>query len=481
MRAFVTPQSAGRRRRIAAACLAALVLLLPAMAGAGAGGDDERLRRLEAAVAALEAEIAALRAEAANPADDAEPAPPAPTAVDELSRRVDVLAAEIENLKLGEAAAAEADRAERGLGPAASKVYRTGRGLSIGGYGEALYQNFGSTRDDGADSGATDRFDLLRAVLYAGYKFNDRFLFNSELEFEHASTGDGGEVSVEFAYLDYLWRPGLNYRAGLVLLPMGLLNELHEPTVFLGARRPDVERVILPSTWRENGLGLFGDVGAWSYRTYIVNGLDASGFSAAGLRGGKQDGAQAAAEDFAWVGRLDWKGAPGLLVGGSLYAGGSGQGIESRAGRRLDVGTTIAEAHLDWRWRGFQLRALAARAEIDQAAELNRVLGLAGAAGVGEALEGGYLEVAYDLLARRGAGAVCERSLRPYLRWESFDTQAEVPAGFVRDPARDVDSLTVGVAYQPIDELIFKADYQDYDNGAGTGIDQFNVAIGYIF
>lgn len=492
----------GTRRRIAAMPLTALTVLtvlavlvlafslLTAPAGAQTAGEGDRLRRLEAEVEGLKAEIAALRAQApaaaTAPAATHEPEPgaaPPPAAtppaatLDELSRRIDLLAAELERLQLGETAA-EADVAERGLGPAASKIYRTGRGLSVGGYGEMLYQNFDSTRDDGTPSGSTDELDLLRGVLYFGYKFNDRFLFNSELEWEHASTGEGGEAAVEFAYVDFLWKPAVNLRAGLLLVPMGFVNELHEPTVFLGARRPDVERLILPTTWRENGFGLYGDAGPVSWRTYLVNGFDAAGFSAAGLRGGKQDGARAAAEDFAWVGRLDWAARPGLLVGGSLYAGKAGQGIEAPGGRRLGVGTSIVEGHLQWRRRGFELRALAARAEVDQAAALNRALGLSGAAGVGKALTGGYLEVAYDLFARRGTG---QRSLRPYLRLERFDTQAEVPAGYIRDPARDVDSVTLGLAYQPIDPLILKIDYLDYDNGAGTGVDQFNVALGYVF
>ena len=140
-----------------------------------------------------------------------------------------------------------------------------------------LYQGYDDTLDDGTDSGATDQLDFLRAIVYFGYKWNDHWLFNSEIEFEHASTEDGGEASVEFAYLDYLWKPELNARAGLLLIPMGFVNELHEPTTFLGARRPDVERVIIPTTWRENGFGLFGEAGPVSYRTYVVNGFEADG------------------------------------------------------------------------------------------------------------------------------------------------------------------------------------------------------------
>jgi cell division protein FtsB len=465
---------------------ALLILLLAAIfaAPAAAGDGDERADELARQLEALRAEVAAMKAqmEAEKAAEEAKaeemaqkPAPA--TDVAEIERRLDILAAEIEKLKIGEAAA-EADRSDYGMGPAASKIYRTPSGLSIGGYGEALYQGYSSTRDDGTPSGRTDELDFLRAIFYFGYKFNDRWLFNSEIEYEHASSGAEGEVSVEFAYIDHLYRPELNFRFGLVLVPMGFLNELHEPTVFLGARRPDVERVIIPSTWRENGVGVFGDVGPWSYRSYVINGFDGSGFSASGLRGGRQKGSKAAAEDFAWVGRLDYTGTPGLLAGVSAYLGDSGQGITGPGGEEIGVGTTIYEGHLEWKWRGLELRGLATRAEVDDVRELNAALGLTGDGSVGEELEGYYLQLGYDLLARSAAG---ERALIPYLRYESYDTQSEVPDGFSRDPARDVESWTLGVAYRPIDRLIFKLDYLDYTDGADTAVDQLNVALGYVF
>ncbi|HEX5760580.1 MAG TPA: hypothetical protein VF121_15445 [Thermoanaerobaculia bacterium] len=467
----------GRRR--SALLVLALVALLGAaspLAAQEVEGDPaterDRLEALEQEVTELRAEIERLKR--ASP-QAGEPAPE-DGRLAELERRIDVLAEEIEKLTLGEAAA-QADRGEFGLGPAASKVYRTGEGLSVGGYGELLYEGFDSARDDGARSGRTDRFDLLRGVLYFGYKWNDRWLLNSEIEYEHASTGEGGEVSVEFAYVDYLWRPALGLRAGLLLVPMGFLNELHEPTVFLGARRPSVENALIPTTWRENGLGVFGDAGAVTYRAYVVNGLDATGFAAGGLRGGRQKGAQAKAEDFALVGRLDWRPVPGLLLGGSAYLGDSGQGLRGPRGG-LGVGTRIVEAHAEWRWQGLELRGLAARAELDEVAELNAALGLTGDRSVGEELEGWYAQAGYDLFSRWGRG---EQSLTPYVRWEELDTQAAVPAGFRASPANDVETLTLGVAYQPIDALILKVDHQDVDNGAGTGVDQLNVLLGYIF
>jgi hypothetical protein len=255
-------------------------------------------------------------------------------------------------------------------------------------------------------------------------------------------------------------------------MPVGFLNELHEPTVFLGTHRPEVERRILPSTWQENGFGLFGQVGPVSYRTYVTNGFDASGFSAAGLREGRQGGAEAKAKDFAWVGRADWTAAPGLLAGASAYLGKAGQGIGP------GVQTRMFEGHVEWRKSGLELRALGVQADLDDVARLNEELGLSGTASVGERLTGGYLQAGYDLFARFPHG---EQALIPFVRYESFDTQAKVPAGFERDPANDVDILTLGLSYKPIPQLVFKADFQNQDNAVGTGLDQWSVGLGYVF
>jgi hypothetical protein len=443
------------------------VLALAAVLFAGAPvlaqSTDARVQELEREVQKLKEEIAAMKGR--QEGGDA-------GRLAELERRLEILAEEIEKMRIGEAAAA-ADESDYGLGPAASKIYRTERGLSIGGYGELLYQRFDDERDNGTASGRTDEFDLLRGILYFGYKWNDRWLFNTEIEYEHA----GEAISLEFAYLDYLWRPEANVRAGLVLIPMGFINELHEPTVFLGANRPQIERVIIPSTWRENGFGLFGEAGPVAYRTYIVNGFDARGFTAGGLRGGRQNGGQSKAEDFAWVGRLDFTGVPGLLVGGSAYVGNSGQDLTAPGGGSVDVGTTLLEAHLEWRWRGLELRALGVQADLDDVTALNAALGLTGNQSVGETLKGHYLQLGYDVLAGRGS----ERALIPYVRWEAFNTQDEVPAGFRANPANDIEILTAGFAFKPIEQLIFKVDYQDVDNEAGTGIDQFNALLGYVF
>lgn len=432
---------------------AATALVVFAATAALAQTTTPDAAELEKRVRDLEAKIAAMQA--AQPNAD----------LVEVKRQIEVLATEIEALKTRQTEkVAVADTQQFGLGPAASKVYRAGQGVSIGGYGEFIYEN---------PEGEIATADSLRAVVYTGYKFNDRVLFNSELEVEHANLERGGNVELEFAYLDYLIRPEFNVRGGFVLMPVGLTNELHEPTAFLGARRPVVEHHVIPTTWSELGGGVFGDVGSISYRAYLTTGLDASGFGAEeSIREGRQAGGEAKAEDWAAVGRVDWHPIEGTMFGGSLYRGGSGQG----AGFKGAV--TMGEVHAQAKFRGVTLRGLVTRASIGDAAAINELNGLEGADSVGSRIGGWYAEGGYDFGNLFGRA---DMTLTPYARYESFDTQRRVPVGFERNPANDQQILTLGVAFKPISQTVIKLDWQDVDNKASTGADQWNVSLGYIF
>lgn len=422
---------------------------------------------------------------AAHAGGELVPADPAPASqtdddrFESLERRIDVL--EQENAELRDGQDALSDSYERftlgglvppivpggiyGLGPAASKIYTVDQGVSIGGYGELIYQNFSGSQ--------SDEFDFRRAIIYLGYKFDQNWVLNTEFEFEHASTGENGSVSVEFATLDYLYTAALNFRVGLLLIPMGFINELHEPITYPTSNRPQTEQRIIPTTWRENGAGVFGQAGNLSYRAYVVNGFDGKGFEADGLRGGRQKGSEALAEDLAVVGRLDYAVTPELGVGGSIYWGDSGQD-QSGLG---DVETTIFEGHAEWNWKGANFRALYSRAHVEDAEDINAVNGLVGDESVGEELEGWYLQGAFDVLTlvedSRGM------QLLPFIKYEQINTQVDVPGGFSSDSNNDYELVTVGIDFKPIPNIVFKADYQDFH---GTDIDDaFNLTMGYAF
>lgn len=366
-----------------------------------------------------------------------------------------------------------------GLGPAASKVYKRDSGLSLGGYGEIRLRSFHNQETDDQN----DVFDALRVVLYVGYKFNDNWVFNSELEFEHAGTGGSGSVSTEFATIDYLHRDEFNVRAGLLLVPMGFINEIHEPNFFFGAERPEVERLIIPSTWRENGAGIFGRVAdRIDYRFYVINGFDGAGFDADGLRGGRQKGSKALSDDFAFVGRVDVEVADGLLLGGSVYVGQSGQ--EQRIGETTsspgellpDLMTRIYEVHAQYKGNGLSLRALWTEAFIDEAGEHNRIL----KSGLANRMQGWYVEAGYDILPLFYESRA---TLEPFFRFEQYDTQHKRPTGVVRDKSTDVDLYVAGLQFKPIPQVVFKVDYRHFDQRSREGhrADEVQALVGYAF
>lgn len=403
----------------------------------------------------------------------------------ELERKMEVLTQEFEKLKLGEAAEPTASVPVLGFAPAASKVYgaRPNK-VSIGGYGEMIYQNASKRRQDGGAAGTRDTVDFLRAILYVGYKFNDWIIFNSELEFEHGTTGNGrGEVSVEMAYVDFRFRDEIGARAGTLLVPMGLQNEIHEPTTFHGVRRTSVEQNIIPSTWRENGAGVFGDIGPVSYRSYLVTGLQSTtntgvgGFtSSTGLRGGRSSAAKSLAEDFASVTRVDVKPVQGVMVGGSFYVGQADQSLIPNS-----TPVTMWEGHLKAEYRGAELRALYAEGRVGGADSVNAGQGFtnAGRTSVGSKLFGGYVEGAYDLLSlvKNSKG----HYLAPFFRYERYDTQANTPSAFAKNPANSRVEYTAGLTYKPIPQVAIKADHQWMLNQARTGINQWNLGLAYIF
>lgn len=399
-----------------------------------------------------------------------------PPADDATQQRLEILTEEVQRLReqltIPET---EEQRSRFGLGPAASRVYGLDRGLSIGGYGELHFQGIVSDRS----AGESNVFDIPRVVLYAGYKFTARILVNIELEFEHAK-----EAEVEFAYLDFLLHDAATIRAGLVLLPVGLTNELHEPPFYNGNLRPLVERRIIPTTWRELGLGLAGEpVAGLGYRLYLVTGLRAGGLGPGGWAGGRQHARTALGEDVAVVGRLDYEPVPQLAVGASGYWGGADQGeIRMDNDEDVPVDTTLFEAHARFRFRGLELRALGAVGFVRNAGHVAIAIDPEGTTTVGSRVAGAYAELSYDfapLLVRDP-----DLSLAPWVRFEWIDTELDVPElrGRPRDGAQSVTALAIGVGVRPHTNVIVKTEYVNQRNAAGSAVaDSVFVGTGFIF
>lgn len=346
---------------------------------------------------------------------------------------------------------------------------------TVGGYGEVHYTN-----PSGRNTPAT--VNLRRFVVYLAHTFTDRLAFRSELEIEDAKVEPpdaGGEVALEQAYLDYRVSDRVTLRTGLVLAPVGIINETHEPPTFNGVDRPGFDHDVVPTTWREIGVGAVGTVPfaeGLSYRLYLVNGLRADGFSdAAGIRGGRQEGRDASFANPSLTGRLEWV-RPGLRVGGSFWYGGTTAGDTLLGTGTFDAPVALLSADARYERGGFALRGVVATIGVSDADTINGLYGTA----VGSRITGGYVEAAYDILRLLSAGA--SQRLNAFVRHERYDTQASVPAGTTRDPGLARRVTTLGLAYKPTFNTVFKGDYEVRRTAAGTGEGEtLRLGIGYQF
>lgn len=433
--------------------------------------------RIGTALLLLLASTAPSRAQdAGTPPAPAEPAASPgkqPATKDELKALVE----ELRRLKLELGLRDVEYQSYGGMGPAASKVYFAPKGLSIGGYGEAYYQN---NLDRHTASGAlvTNRTDLYRVVLYTGYRFSPRIVFNSEVEFEHQN-----EVHVEFAYLDFLFTDALRLRAGSVLVPLGFVNEMHEPPFFNGVLRPDLETNLIPATWNENGVGLHGELGGGlRYKLYGLAGLVATNRSLrtdTWLRGARGFGRQSAAQTYAGVASLAWERGP-VSAGGGAYHGRAGQGARDAEGF-IDAEVTLAEAHAQLAHRGLQVRGIVVRGWLSDTARISAFQGGTSAVVPGRQVRGAYAEVAFDVLSvlARDSG----QALSPFVRYEDIDLHHSVAPGLARNPANDYTVLAAGLTYKPLPTVVAKLDYSRKDTEAASRArsESVNVGVGFVF
>ena len=222
---------------------------------------------------------------------------------------------EIEALKAGqkdnaekvEAAVEVAEESQKSAAGAASWTENT----QIGAYGELHYNNLDSKKE----------IDFHRFVLFFGHQFTDRLRFWSELELEHTVSGDdrNGDVQLEQAYVEYDLTANQHVKGGIYLLPVGILNETHEPPTFYGVERNPVERNIIPTTWWAGGVALNGEIApGWSYDIGVHEGLETSAGSNYAVRSGRQKTSEANANDLASTGRIKWTGMAGIELAATV-------------------------------------------------------------------------------------------------------------------------------------------------------------------
>jgi hypothetical protein len=369
----------------------------------------------------------------------------------------------------------------------ADKMIATDGKLSIGGYAQIDYNQ--PLSDEVRYNGV---LDVHRLVLLFGYRFNERAQFITEVEYEHVS-----EVYVEQAFLQYKINNWLNFRGGLMLIPMGIVNEYHEPTTYNGVERPFIDNVISPTTWREMGLGFAGTSlpASIKYQLYLVNGFN--GYNGAaqlggknGLRKGRQKGAESFISSPNFSGKVEYYGIKGLNIGLSGYLGktqstlynGIAKDDELAMARADSSVIGLAMLGLDARYSvgALQLRGQYYYASQSNTEEYNQFTRVGTKENdLGSAATGYYAEVAYNVMRHFES---VKSELVPFVRYEGFNTHQAVAGNLVANDAYKKSAVVAGLGWKPIPGVALKADMQWVKSDADTkAAKAFNAGIGIFF
>ncbi len=337
---------------------------------------------------------------------------------------------------------------------------------TVGGYGELHYNE-----PDGTTRG---KLDFHRFVVFLGHGFNENLSFKSEIEIEHTKLegGEGGELAVEQAYLDWHFSPAIGLRAGILLPPIGIINQYHEPPAFNGVERPSIDHYVIPSTWRESGAGIYGALSeGMNYQLYVVAGLLARNFNGEqGIYEGKQEALESSPANPSLTGRLDYVPSPELKLGGSFFLGNTTDGDSAAGSGTL----TLLSTDVQYSCNRIALRAVAAFEFIGDAQKINAAFG----SDVADQIYGFSIEGAYDIMPFLSGEST--QTLGPFVRYEKYNTQAKVTA-IRANPAYDRNDVTLGATYKPTFNTAFKIDYQFFNNAADLNAKQLNLGIGYSF
>lgn len=342
-------------------------------------------------------------------------------------------------------------------------------GVTVGGYGQIDYNQ---------PEGDNGTLDVHRLVMLLGYKFSNKVQFVTEIEFEHVK-----EVFVEQAFLNYSLNDNVNLRGGLMLVPMGIVNEYHEPTTYNGVERPNVDSAIVPSTWRELGVGVSGkfDGASLRYQAYIFNGFKSTDDDGTGLiggakafRGGRQKGAASTVNTPNISAKLDYYGLLGLRLGLSGYFGRTQSPDDLNEVDGSDVGLSMVGFDARYAIKKFTARGQFIYASITDSEEYNNYTGR----DLGSSLQGWYLEAAYNILPQAN-----KQKLFGFVRYEDYDTHASVEGDLVRNDSYHRKEWVTGLSYHVAPGAVVKVDYQFFDNAVDDNDSngQLNFGIGVWF
>jgi hypothetical protein len=334
--------------------------------------------------------------------------------------------------------------------------------------------------------------DVHRMVLFFGYNFSSKTQFVTEIEVEYAK-----EVWVEQAFLQHKLASWVNLKAGLFLVPMGIINEYHEPTTFNGVERPAIDNKLSLSTWREVGAGFTGTIlpASLKYQLYVTGGLNGYDTKAifngsAGLRDGRQKGSKAYVNSPAFSGKVEYFGIKNLNVGLSGYLGKSQSKLynnltdDNTTGlAKADssvVGISMIGADARYNLKGLELRGQVYLTSLSNTKEYN-IFTRNGQKynDLGSKMAGYYIEAGYNVLR---PVTKTKMELVPFIRYEYYNMHQSVTAPVIVNNAYKNTVITSGLTCRLTKNAVLKTDMQ-WIKPASTGdwSKVFNAGIGVMF
>lgn len=328
-------------------------------------------------------------------------------------------------------------------------------GYSIGGYGEMHYNS-----SKIGDGDAAKKMDFHRFIIYYGYNWTEKWSFKSEVELEHNYVKDGnGELELEQAFINY-HSDKIGFQAGVILPSVGLMNDFHEPPLFFSVERPEYSKYIIPTTWFGNGIAVYGQSNGFSWKAVIHEGLNGDGIASKwsqGIRGGRQKGYKANAQELLYNGRIAYTGMPGFRVGGSFS---TTQALKSDEGEK-PIGVSLMEAHAKYDANGFMVVAEWGNISYsDHSAKSST---------------GYYFDLGYDISKMLNL----DGKLYPWIRV----TDINPGVGHESEDKKHYSKMMLGLTYKPINQIVFKLDYgtKTYTDKAADKVTLLNLGVGYNF
>ena len=322
-------------------------------------------------------------------------------------------------------------------------------GYTIGGYGELHYNRAQNGNDD-----ATTKLDFHRFIIYYGYNWTEEWSFKSEVELEHNFvSGGNGELELEQAFVNY-HSDLFGFQAGVILPSVGLINEYHEPPLFVSVERPEYSKYVIPTTWFGNGFALYGSMSGLNMRFVLMEDMEGENIGA-GIRSGRGKGYKTTAYDWVKNISVNYTGIAGLRIGGSYTM--NNAPIDNNPDSTVSFG--LGEFNLK-----YDANNIYAVMEYGNISYENNPSGYTSSGGY-------YLDLGYNVAGFVGL----EGRLIPWFRYSDYNRGND-------NADKHYTIQRFGLTYWPISSVVFKFDYGTHQTESADDVKtQINVGVGYNF